>query len=96
MIPSSTSWTWEREGRFWVFSEIDLGVPRLPLRPAWSVVVECSECIVDCWGNDGWNADTSDDVNRAVRMQSVVVSLIVIFLYILIAFVFFMRLKKDR
>ncbi len=45
-----------------------------------------SVCIVDCGGNDVWNADTSD-VSRVARMQSVVVSLI-IFLYILIAFVF--------
>ncbi len=49
-------------------------------------MVDCSECIVDCW-NDVWNADTSD-VNRAARIKSVVVVSLIIFLYILISFVF--------
>jgi len=45
--------------------------------------VDCGGSIVDCCGNDDvWNADTSCDVvDRAARMHSVVVSLI-IFLYI--------------
>lgn len=38
MMPSSTSWTWERVVRLLVFSEMDLGVPRFPLREAKSVV----------------------------------------------------------
>lgn len=43
---------------------MDLGEPRFPLRPAWSlVVVDSVDCgvvvIVDCCGKDVWNADTS-------------------------------------
>ncbi len=38
-------------------------------------------CIVDCCGNDVWNADTSCDVvDRAARMHSVVVSLIILYI----------------
>lgn len=84
MIPSSTSWTWERVGRLRVFSEMDLGDLRFPLRPARSVVVDC-DGIVYCWGrnDDVWNADTSWDVVVArASMQSVFVvgSLILILL----------------
>ena len=38
-------------GRLSVFSEIDLGDLRFPLRPAWSSVVDC-DGIVYCWGRD--------------------------------------------
>ena len=58
--------------------------------------MDCDECIVDCCGNDDvWNADTSCDDDRAARMQSVVVSLIIFYIFDCYFCVFVVCLKID-
>ena len=48
VIPDNTSWTLERVGRLMVFWERGLGVPRFPLREAFSWVVD--DVVVDVVG----------------------------------------------